>query len=35
MRSRDLNLLYLAIKRVLASEKLTEYELMELFSTNI
>lgn len=30
-----MNLLYLAIKRVIASEKLSEYEIMELFSTNI
>ena len=35
MKSRDLNLLYLAIKRVIASEKLSEYEIMELFSGNI
>lgn len=34
LKSRDLNLLYLAIKRVIASEKLSEYEIMELFSSN-
>jgi hypothetical protein len=35
VKSRDLNLLYLAIKRVIASEKLSEYEIFELFSKNL
>jgi len=30
-----LNLLYLAIKRIIASQKLSEYEVFELFSKNI
>ena len=35
LKSRDLNLLYLCIKRITASYKLTEYEIFELFSKTI
>ena len=28
LKSRDLNLLYLAIKRIISSEKLSEFEIM-------
>ena len=34
LKSRDLNLLYLAIKRITASGKLSDYEVMELFSVS-